>query len=99
MIVRRPADGGCFGPGAGAGSRRRPKEACGVFGVRDPRQPAVHLTCLGLFALQHRGQESAGIAVNDGTKIMIDKDMGRPHSRSFVVAGVGTMLLRRRKQW
>lgn len=53
-----------------------PKEACGVFGVRDPRQPAAHLTYLGLFALQHRGQESAGIAVSDGTKIMIDKDMG-----------------------
>jgi amidophosphoribosyltransferase len=53
-----------------------PKEACGVFGVRDPQQPAAHLTYLGLFALQHRGQESAGIAVSDGTKIMIDKDMG-----------------------
>jgi len=53
-----------------------PKEACGVFGVRDPHQPAAHLTYLGLFALQHRGQESAGIAVSDGTKIMIDKDMG-----------------------
>ncbi|GAA2535423.1 amidophosphoribosyltransferase [Winogradskya humida] len=53
-----------------------PKEACGVFGVRDPQQPAAHLTYLGLFALQHRGQESAGIAVSDGDKIMIDKDMG-----------------------
>jgi amidophosphoribosyltransferase len=53
-----------------------PKEACGVFGVRDPQQPAAHLTYLGLFALQHRGQESAGIAASDGTKIMIDKDMG-----------------------
>jgi amidophosphoribosyltransferase len=54
----------------------RPKEACGVFGIRDKQQPAAHLTYLGLFALQHRGQESAGIAVSDGTKIMIDKDMG-----------------------
>jgi amidophosphoribosyltransferase len=53
-----------------------PKEACGVFGVRDPQQPAAHLTYLGLFALQHRGQESAGIAVSDGAKITIDKDMG-----------------------
>ncbi|MGC4868156.1 hypothetical protein ACLQ3B_22305 [Micromonospora sp. DT53] len=52
------------------------KEACGVFGVRDPRQPVAHLTYLGLFALQHRGQESAGIAVSDGTKILVDKDMG-----------------------
>jgi len=53
-----------------------PKEACGVFGVRDPRQPVAHLTYLGLFALQHRGQESAGIAVSDGAKILVDKDMG-----------------------
>jgi amidophosphoribosyltransferase len=53
-----------------------PKEACGVFGVRDRQQPAAHLTYLGLFALQHRGQESAGIAVSDGAKIIIDKDMG-----------------------
>jgi amidophosphoribosyltransferase len=53
-----------------------PKEACGVFGVRDAQQPVAHLTYLGLFALQHRGQESAGIAVSDGKKIMVDKDMG-----------------------
>jgi amidophosphoribosyltransferase len=52
------------------------KEACGVFGVRDRHQPAAHLTYLGLYALQHRGQESAGIAVSDGTKVMVDKDMG-----------------------
>ena len=37
-----------------------PKEACGVFGVYAPGQPVAHLTYLGLFALQHRGQESAG---------------------------------------
>ena len=53
-----------------------PREACGVFGVRDLQQPVSHLTYLGLYALQHRGQESAGIAVSDGTKILIDKDMG-----------------------
>jgi len=34
-----------------------PKEACGVFGVYAPGQPVAHLTYLGLFALQHRGQE------------------------------------------
>ena len=39
-----------------------PKEACGVFGVYAPGQPVAHLTYLGLYALQHRGQESAGIA-------------------------------------
>ena len=37
-----------------------PKEACGVFGVFAPGQPVAHLTYLGLYALQHRGQESAG---------------------------------------
>lgn len=52
------------------------KEACGVFGVRAPGQPVSHLTYLGLYALQHRGQESAGMAVGDGTKILVDKGMG-----------------------
>jgi amidophosphoribosyltransferase len=53
-----------------------PKEACGVFGVYAPGQPVAHLTYLGLYALQHRGQESAGMAVSDGSSMMIDKDMG-----------------------
>ena len=53
-----------------------PKEACGVFGVYAPGQPVAHLTYLGLYALQHRGQESAGMAVSDGASMMIDKDMG-----------------------
>ncbi len=53
-----------------------PKEACGVFGVYAPVQAVAHLTYLGLYALQHRGQESAGIAVSDGRNIVCDKDMG-----------------------
>ncbi|MGV3760818.1 MAG: amidophosphoribosyltransferase [Actinomycetota bacterium] len=53
-----------------------PKEACGVFGVYAPDQPVAHLTYLGLFALQHRGQESAGMAVSDGTDMMVVKDQG-----------------------
>jgi amidophosphoribosyltransferase len=53
-----------------------PKEACGVFGVRAPGQPVAHLTYLGLYALQHRGQESAGMAVSDGEDITVVKDMG-----------------------
>ena len=53
-----------------------PKEACGVFGVYAPGQPVAHLTYLGLYALQHRGQESAGIAVSDGETITVVKDMG-----------------------
>ena len=52
------------------------KEACGVFGVYAPGQPVAQLTYLGLFALQHRGQEAAGMAVSDGTEIMIVKEQG-----------------------
>jgi amidophosphoribosyltransferase len=53
-----------------------PKEACGVFGVFAPGQPVAHLTYLGLYALQHRGQESAGMAVSDGEGLTIVKEMG-----------------------
>jgi amidophosphoribosyltransferase len=53
-----------------------PKEACGVFGVFAPGQPVAHMTYLGLYALQHRGQESAGMAVSDGQDVMVVKDMG-----------------------
>ena len=53
-----------------------PKEACGVFGVYAPGQPVAHLTYLGLYALQHRGQESAGMAVSDGEQVTVVKDMG-----------------------
>ncbi|HWH35829.1 MAG TPA: amidophosphoribosyltransferase [Acidimicrobiales bacterium] len=53
-----------------------PREACGVFGVYAPGQAVSKLVFLGLYALQHRGQESAGMAVCDGETIVIDKDMG-----------------------
>ena len=53
-----------------------PKEACGVFGVFAPGQPVSHMTYLGLYALQHRGQESAGMAVSDGEQVTVVKDMG-----------------------
>jgi amidophosphoribosyltransferase len=49
---------------------------CGVFGVYAPGQPVSHLTYLGLYALQHRGQESAGMAVADAGDLTIVKDMG-----------------------
>ncbi len=52
------------------------KEACGVFGVYAPNQPVSHLLYLGLYALQHRGQESAGMAVSSGDHLMVVKDMG-----------------------
>jgi len=54
----------------------RPEEACGVFGVYGPGQDVSRLTYFGLHALQHRGQESAGIAVADGESTVVIKDMG-----------------------
>ena len=53
-----------------------PQDHCGVFGVWAPGDEVAKLTYFGLYALQHRGQESAGIAVSDGTHIVVYKDMG-----------------------
>ena len=53
-----------------------PGEACGVFGIYAPGREASRLTYFGLFALQHRGQESAGIAASDGETITVYKDLG-----------------------
>lgn len=55
---------------------RAPKDACGVFGVWAPGEEVSKLTYFGLYALQHRGQESAGIAVSEGSRILVYKDMG-----------------------
>jgi amidophosphoribosyltransferase len=49
---------------------------CGVVGVYAPGQEASAIAALGLFALQHRGQESAGVAVSDGDGLMVYKDLG-----------------------
>ena len=51
------------------------REECGVFGIFG-HQEAANLTYLGLYALQHRGQESAGIAASDGGEVRISKSMG-----------------------
>lgn len=52
------------------------EEACGVFGIYAPGKDVARLTYYGLYALQHRGQESAGIAVSDGVGIRVHKEMG-----------------------
>ncbi len=54
----------------------RLEEACAVFGVYAPGEDVARLTCFGLQSLQHRGQESAGIAVGDGETVMVHKDLG-----------------------
>ncbi|BAZ01229.1 amidophosphoribosyltransferase [Tolypothrix tenuis PCC 7101] len=54
----------------------KPEEACGVFGIYAPGEDVAKLTYFGLYALQHRGQESAGIATFEGTKVHLHKDMG-----------------------
>ncbi|WP_010533856.1 amidophosphoribosyltransferase [Brachybacterium squillarum] len=53
-----------------------PQDSCGVFGVFAPGEEVAKLSYYGLYALQHRGQESAGIATSDGSQILVYKDMG-----------------------
>ena len=54
----------------------RLEEECAVFGVYAPGEDVARMTCYGLQALQHRGQESAGIAVGDGETVVAAKDLG-----------------------
>jgi amidophosphoribosyltransferase len=53
-----------------------PHEECGVFGVWAPGEDVANLTYYGLYALQHRGQEAAGMAVSDGRRVVVFKDLG-----------------------
>lgn len=53
-----------------------PQDECGVFGVWAPGEEVAKLAYFGLYALQHRGQESAGIATSNGSQILVYKDMG-----------------------
>jgi amidophosphoribosyltransferase len=64
---------------ANDGSAQRPdkqEEACGVFGIYAPGEDVAKLTYFGLYALQHRGQESAGIATFEGERVHLHKEMG-----------------------
>src|SRR5579872_5614682 len=51
-------------------------EACGVFGIFGPGEDVARITFFGLFALQHRGQESAGIVTADGERLIAHTRMG-----------------------
>lgn len=65
-------------------------EKCGVFGVYSKQHDVSRLTFFGLFALQHRGQESSGIATTDGTSLYCYKDMGLV-SQVFTEASIGML--------
>jgi len=54
----------------------RPGEECGVVGIYAPNEDVASMAYFALFALQHRGQEAAGIAVCDGESARIRKDTG-----------------------
>ena len=62
-------------PGA-AEDLDRPREECGVVALSAPGEEAARLAFFGLYALQHRGQEAAGIATSDGRAIRLHKDEG-----------------------
>ncbi|MBK1784822.1 amidophosphoribosyltransferase [Prauserella cavernicola] len=64
------------GEAAGDQLETEPREECGVFGVWAPGEDVAKLTYYGLYALQHRGQEAAGISVSDGNQIVVFKDLG-----------------------
>jgi amidophosphoribosyltransferase len=67
-----------------------PKEECGVIGIFAPNEDVARMTYFGLYALQHRGQEAAGIAVSDGNTVRIHKDVGLV-SQVFNSQNLGTL--------
>jgi amidophosphoribosyltransferase len=75
-MARRPDGKLTFELFGGDEGEYLPQDECGVFGVWAPGEEVAKLTFYGLYALQHRGQESAGIATSDGERIFVYKDMG-----------------------
>jgi len=61
---------------AGLPEREGPRDECGVFGIWSPQHDVSRLAYFALFALQHRGQESAGIATTDSGHITTQRDLG-----------------------
>ena len=62
---------------SGSGScLREAREACGIFGIYAPGEDVARITYFGLLQLQHRGEESAGIAASNGEKIKLHRGMG-----------------------
>ena len=53
-----------------------PKEECGILGIYAPQEDVARMAFFGLYALQHRGQEAAGLAVSDGQMLRLHKDVG-----------------------
>src|SRR5881409_1113470 len=75
-LTRHPPRPGSSPIVTGPQSEQEPREECGVFGVWAPGEDVAKLTYYGLYALQHRGQEAAGMAVSDGTTVVVYKELG-----------------------
>ena len=73
------------------GASDKPEEECGVFGVWAPGKDVARMSYFALHALQHRGQESAGIAVGDGSTVLVRKDTGLV-SQVFSDADMATLV-------